>query len=190
MKKKIWRTSSSCLKPQMFGPMLVIGSVGRFDCWFSYSRDFGSFSILFLDPCLRKKCKEYLQYIKLKFHILGLSLNMFFFLNFSVLKHSMLGTQLWPHQCRCHDTSSQCWRGSAIHAMLIHGYSDIQASFYRTVALLRALGGIICISLWKWCKLYTPQTEADDTGGRGHCSFGHKIETSRINEEIDGCRIL
>lgn len=82
MKKKIWRTSSSCLKPQMFGPMLVIGSVGRFDCWFSYSRDFGSFSILFLDPCLRKKCKEYLQYIKLKFHILGLSLNMFFFSEF------------------------------------------------------------------------------------------------------------
>ena len=79
MKKKIWRTSSSCLKPQMFGPMLVIGSVGQFDCWFSYSRDFGSFSILFLNPCLRKTCKEYLQYIKLKFHILGLSLNMFFF---------------------------------------------------------------------------------------------------------------
>ena len=43
--------------------------------------------------------------------------------------------------------------------MLIHGYSDMQASFYRTVALLRALGGI----------MYTPQTEADDTGGRGHC---------------------
>ena len=83
--------------------------------------------------------------------------------------------------------------GSAIHAMLIHGYSHIQASFYRTVALLRALGGIICISLSKWWKLYTPQTEADDTGGPGALHLDTRLkpqESMRKLMDVGCCRMF